>query len=242
MRALQETFAERGFIYAPAYPEIGRTVKLGQLFVWGTPVHESAFAGDPLNPIRECDVSAMLGGLPVTVLDGESSADIEAAARMVTTAAIPPLAAAQGICRSGCDCVASEPEEADALPRLPRCLVVNGSLIWSSAAQIAFARTHGCFDDGWVCLDQQGTGSGLNRALHTGEIVRGLLNRTLSMPSSFLAATRQSEFTGRWGVLNLCRTARLRRACRCPVAAACFGSRRPAALALQIFFAIFEGN
>src|SRR3954452_21254922 len=42
-RALLDVFSERTLVYAPAYPQMGRTVVAGRLFVGGTPVSESAF-------------------------------------------------------------------------------------------------------------------------------------------------------------------------------------------------------
>jgi uncharacterized protein YgbK (DUF1537 family) len=176
LRVLQEIFVERDLIYAPAYPEMGRTVVKGKLFIWGTPVHESAFAVDPLNPIRDSDLAAILNGLPAVVLDGESIADIEAAARTVTMAEVPPVVAGPaGLAGAVAECLVPKHKETGSLPRLPRCLVVNGSMHPSSVAQIAFARKHGCFDDDWRCFEQPGKGSGLDRAHHTGEAVGRLL-------------------------------------------------------------------
>lgn len=45
----------------PAYPDQGRVVKNGVLLVNGTPVHETGFADDPLTPIRESSVAAIVG-------------------------------------------------------------------------------------------------------------------------------------------------------------------------------------
>lgn len=46
---------------APSYPGQGRTVKDGVLLVNGVPVHETVFAQDPLTPIAESAVAAIMG-------------------------------------------------------------------------------------------------------------------------------------------------------------------------------------
>ena len=79
-RALLALMPQRPLVYAPAYPEMGRTVRRGRLFVGGLPVNESIFATDPMDPVRESDIVALLGGIPAVVLDGESCADVRSAA------------------------------------------------------------------------------------------------------------------------------------------------------------------
>lgn len=62
---------------APSYPEQGRTVKRGLLFVNNVPVHETVFAQDPLTPIRESSIAAILrgqtarktAGIPLSILE-----------------------------------------------------------------------------------------------------------------------------------------------------------------------------
>ena len=86
-------------VYAPAYPRMGRTVRAGRLYVDGVPVSETAFARDPLDPVRESAVARVLAAqtdAAIRVWDGESEAEIEAAAR----AAIPSRAAAGQIGRA----------------------------------------------------------------------------------------------------------------------------------------------
>jgi uncharacterized protein YgbK (DUF1537 family) len=176
-RALQHTFPDRALLYAPAYPEMGRTVKNGQLFLWGTPVHESAFACDLLNPVRESDISVLLGDIPAVILDGESRADIQAAARMVLQSEPPALAAGPAALAGAlAECLRSPGESVRGWPSISRCLVVNGSLHPASMEQIAFARERGFFDDQWQYFDSEVFGSGLERALQTGQYVRRVLD------------------------------------------------------------------
>lgn len=43
---------------------MGRTVKRGELFVWGTRVQETEFAKDRWNPVCEGKIEEILGDVP----------------------------------------------------------------------------------------------------------------------------------------------------------------------------------
>ena len=176
-RALQELIPHRPLVYVPSYPEMGRTVRRGRLFVGESPVHESAFACDPLDPVRESDIRVLLGGVPAMVLDGESNTDVLAAATRIAALDPPPLAAGPAALAGAlAQCLPSLCRgEVRALPRLPRCLVINGSQHPASAAQIAFARAERCFEGGWRYFDDDLELAGLNRAAQTAERVRRLI-------------------------------------------------------------------
>lgn len=176
-RALLELIPDRSLVYAPAYPEMGRTVKGGHLFVGDLPVHQSAFASDPLDPVRESDITVLLRGVPVLVLDGESNADVMAAAGRITAMDPPSLAAGPAaLAWALAQCIPSMCRgEVRCLPRLPRCLVINGSLHPASVAQVAFARARGCFVGGWRYFDDAPGCAGLDRARQTAERVRCLI-------------------------------------------------------------------
>ncbi|MBS7657381.1 four-carbon acid sugar kinase family protein [Candidatus Bathyarchaeota archaeon] len=47
-------------VFAPSYPEQGRIVKNGQVFVKGVPLKETEFAKDLINPIGESDVQKII--------------------------------------------------------------------------------------------------------------------------------------------------------------------------------------
>jgi len=175
--ALQQVFSDRALIYAPAYPEMGRTVKDGRLLLWGTPVHETAFAADLWNPVYESDIRVLLGDLAVHILDGESSADVREAAHLVMTSETPPFAAGPAaLAEALAECVYSPGERAHRWPSVSRCLVVNGSLHPASVGQIALARERGFFNADWKRLDCDVRGAGSERAAETGECVRRLLD------------------------------------------------------------------
>lgn len=138
-------------VYSPAYPELGRTVRGGRLLVDGVPVEETAFACDPLNPVTCGYISQLLAAVPVTIVDAETEAQVRAAALRIIVSDPRPIAAgpaglAQWLPPRRCCPMA--------LPRLARCLVVNGSLHPASAAQITLALECGLFHDYWQLCDR----------------------------------------------------------------------------------------
>jgi uncharacterized protein YgbK (DUF1537 family) len=52
INATLTAWPDRSVIFAPAYPKMGRTVRGGVLYVNGSPLAETAFASDPLDPAR----------------------------------------------------------------------------------------------------------------------------------------------------------------------------------------------
>jgi len=150
LKALINAFPDRPLIYAPAYPDLGRTVKNGCLLIDGVPAHQTAFARDPLNPVCESDIRNLLAGLDVRVLDGETNADIENAAREIITSEPYAIAAGPGALAGAlARLMGFETLRPPTHGLLRRCLVVNGSLHPASAAQIEFAKSRGFFDDDW---------------------------------------------------------------------------------------------
>jgi uncharacterized protein YgbK (DUF1537 family) len=147
LRALAHARPESSIAYVPAYPALGRTVKDGRLHVYGVPVHLTAFAADPLNPIAGSSIRHLVREVPrCTVYDGETCADV---ARATASALADPC------CRiiAGPASVAAElaaqyaqPRTAapPGWPRIRKCLIVNGSLHEVSARQVAFAEADGC--------------------------------------------------------------------------------------------------
>ena len=84
LQALAHFYPDWRIAYAPAYPALGRTVRLGVLYVDGIAVAETAFANDALNPVRSSSVSAVLHPeLSCTIFDGETDEHLAAAARTI---------------------------------------------------------------------------------------------------------------------------------------------------------------
>lgn len=105
--ALDATGAPRAFVL-PAIPEVGRTTVDGEQRIDGVPVHRTAFADDPQNPVRDAHVVGVIqatarrvaasigldavrrpGGVraalaactaPIVVFDAETDGDLTAAA------------------------------------------------------------------------------------------------------------------------------------------------------------------
>jgi D-threonate/D-erythronate kinase len=142
-------------LYAPAYPAMGRTVRGGRLYVHGVPVHETAFARDPLNPVVESEIArviasqwdgpvrcaavpgAMAAG-EIFVIDAVMDADVAAAARAVLESGCALAAGPAALAGELAAQIGGPPREAS-LPKLVNCLVVNGSMHEVSARQIASA-------------------------------------------------------------------------------------------------------
>jgi uncharacterized protein YgbK (DUF1537 family) len=157
--ALRDAFPDREIVFAPAYPELGRTVRGGSLFVHGEPVHRTAFARDPLNPIQSSDVCAVLGGVSAMVFDGETPADVESAARAIWQGDPRPLAAGPAALAAALARLVRAECGVPDWPRVRRPLVVNGSLHPASLAQ--FSQGRGA---GWDCFECEVEGVGLERA------------------------------------------------------------------------------
>ena len=169
--ALLSAFPAEPLIYAPAYPAMGRTVRDGNLYVDGVPVSETEFARDRLNPVAQSHVPSLLAECPrasaVQVIDGETDADLDAAARGVARLAAGPAAFATAIARS-LDIPRVQPPS---LPGIERCLVINGSMHDISARQIAHAEAAG-----WPVVGPRGIPGGSGWwLLRQNADIRGIL-------------------------------------------------------------------
>ena len=87
----------------PAFPETGRSVFQGHLFVNGVPLHESPLKDHPLNPMRDSDLVRVLGRqstgpvalVPFAVVEQGASAVRAALAKMDVGAVIADAVAAR---------------------------------------------------------------------------------------------------------------------------------------------------
>ncbi|MGQ9917960.1 MAG: four-carbon acid sugar kinase family protein [Bryobacteraceae bacterium] len=140
--------------YAPAYPRLGRTVRGGRLYVDGEPVERTSFACDPLDPVTDGDIRRVLArqGAPlgrITIHEGETDACLERAAGALLAEPPPRLAAGP----AGLLAVRARrlnlARRASPLPRVERCLVINGSAHPASRAQMDAAAAAGVFSHGW---------------------------------------------------------------------------------------------
>jgi D-threonate/D-erythronate kinase len=167
IEGILDASACRTVVYVPAYPALGRTVVEGRLLIDGVPVERTAFAHDPLHPVRSGRVAdlfaesglevrharnsaelrravAARAGRSVVICDSSTDAEISEAARVVAEAS-GELAAAGPAPFAGelAGQLTHDPAGASPLPRASRGLVVNGSLHPASLQQIECAMAGG---------------------------------------------------------------------------------------------------
>ncbi len=140
--------------YAPAYPQLGRIVRGGRLYVDGVPVEQTAFARDPLDPVREGDIRRALArqAAPlerIVIHEGECEADIERAAAAVLAEPCPRLAAGPAALLGALSRRLGLARTRPSTPVVAECLVINGSAHPASLAQMAAAEAAGVFDGRW---------------------------------------------------------------------------------------------
>lgn len=160
--ALLAAWPDSPLIYAPAYPQMGRTVRDGRLYVHGTPVNETPFARDPRNPIGDSRIPRMLAAqcdrpvrsVKVTALnrataagilvcDGETEAELEAAARFIAESGCALAAGPAGLAHYLAQLAVLPRKRPAAWPSIRSCLVVNGSMHELSARQVSEAEAGG---------------------------------------------------------------------------------------------------
>ena len=84
LAAVLDALPETRLLFAPANPAVGRTVRDGVLLVHGRPVHETDFGRDPICPVRESRLRALLAGLPESLIDIPDTTDATELERAVT--------------------------------------------------------------------------------------------------------------------------------------------------------------
>lgn len=174
LAALAKVFPDRKIIFVPAYPALGRTVRNGHLLVDGIPVHETAISHDKLNPIHTSSIQACLGDLEATIIDGETDADIRAAAQQILHSTAPVIVAGPAAIAGA---LAEEYTQAPSKLTIPahmRCLVINGSRHPVSTHQIS-SYSFKENEENWMHFEYEGLEQGLDRATRLGLQVSSLL-------------------------------------------------------------------
>lgn len=137
--------------YVPAYPRMGRVVRDGVLLVNGVPVHETAFARDPCEPVRDSRVCSVLREPErVVVYDGETEEEVRAAARRALQGKGVVLLAGPAAVGGALAWELGLAPQAEEWPRVDRCRIVNGSMHPASAAQVQMAKDFGLPARGWA--------------------------------------------------------------------------------------------
>ena len=145
--------------YVPAYPEMGRTVVDGSVFVDGVPLAATAFARDSLNPVRDGRVRSLLGAdCDCVVFDGRNTNDVIQAAQEILSSGAFRIVAGPGAIAGALAACLGTPLIID-WPPVRSCLVVNGSRHEVSQRQIesALESLAICIDDGapWQLLHRE---------------------------------------------------------------------------------------
>lgn len=140
--------------YAPAYPRLGRTVRGGRLYVDGVPVEQTAFARDPLAPVRTGCIREVLErqGAPlqrIVIHEGASDADLATAAAALLAEPLPRLAAGPAGLLAALASRLGLARRPAPPPVIPECLVINGSAHPASLAQLETARSARVLSGGW---------------------------------------------------------------------------------------------
>jgi uncharacterized protein YgbK (DUF1537 family) len=161
--ALINAYSGAPLLYVPAYPQMGRTVRNGSLYVDGVLISATRFAGDPLNPVKESHIPTLLAAqcsLPVqsryvaniadsepwaiAVCDGETDLDVEAAARAFIDSTTLRLAAGPSGFATHLARLVDTPHYLPVdLPRARNGLIINGSLHKVSLQQVEQAKREG---------------------------------------------------------------------------------------------------
>jgi uncharacterized protein YgbK (DUF1537 family) len=146
LSALAAVFPDWRIGYAPAYPDQGRTVTDGIVYVHGVPVVGTSFARDGLNPVSTSSVRDLIGTeLRCAIFDGTNNSDVEDAADAILADRTMRIAAGP-TALAGALAARLQPRRLakGALPSVRTCVVLNGSRTDVSSAQVSYAETHGC--------------------------------------------------------------------------------------------------
>jgi uncharacterized protein YgbK (DUF1537 family) len=123
LAALAAAMPETRILFCPANPAVGRTVRKGVLRVKGVPVAETEFARDPVCPVRESAIRALLGnaaGTQVLIADAERDEDLVDAVTRMNSADEPWVAVGSGALARPVAALGARPDAVVSLPdRIP---------------------------------------------------------------------------------------------------------------------------
>lgn len=99
LAALEAALPDVHLLFCPANPRVGRTVHEGILLVHGVPVARTDFARDPVSPVSESSLKALLGKAAtprVAIVDAAQEADLDAAVERIWRGGEPWVAVGSG--------------------------------------------------------------------------------------------------------------------------------------------------
>lgn len=135
-------------IFAPAFPEMGRTTENGVQLLNGIPVHKSPMRDDPENPIRESHIPIILKGCEhfgrIVVENAKQKSDMTRIARMILKYQMKAAAGSAGLAYGLAHVLESRKQKAENGKRNCRkTLVVFGSKNPVSISQLNFLEKSG---------------------------------------------------------------------------------------------------
>lgn len=147
-------------LFAPAYPKLNRTTKDGTQLIHGAPLHQTLFAEDRLNPMKDSFVPNILNQQTeikveiftqqnletsepkIYVLDAESDEDLRTHARKITPHT-KLLAGSAGWAACLPEALQFNTKAVSPTPLFAPMLIVNGSLHENSLRQVEYAAQQG---------------------------------------------------------------------------------------------------
>jgi uncharacterized protein YgbK (DUF1537 family) len=162
LRALADAYPGRAIVFSPAYPQMGRTVRLGHVFIDGQPLEATSFARDALNPVTSSYVpdlitsfglhvitheNASCGADPgvVHVFDADTEDDVAAVTRFMDETTPAPVFCGTGSLAGHLSRKVGMLSEGPPRFRTPvrSAIVVNGSRHGISEQQLRYAEAMG---------------------------------------------------------------------------------------------------
>jgi uncharacterized protein YgbK (DUF1537 family) len=142
--ALMAALPEVRVLFAPANPRVERSVRDGRLLVRGVPVAETEFGRDPVCPVRESSIRALLGVTAnerVDIPDTATEADLQAAVARMDAAGSPWVPVGSGALArpvAAREAVVTRPGNAgNSIPATGPILMIGGSAHPGNRAQAA---------------------------------------------------------------------------------------------------------
>jgi uncharacterized protein YgbK (DUF1537 family) len=170
IRAELQALSQRGpVLFVPAYPQMGRTVHDGCLYVHGIPVEQSPFAKDPVHPVRTGNIAALLADSSnINICHENTEAGIQAVARDWIEAG--GIAAGPSSLLHAAAEVLAPGSLTPKFPNVSRALLVSGSRHVQSQRQIE-AASQALRNWGWsvFCSPNEHRGDPLAFAAQFGE-------------------------------------------------------------------------
>jgi uncharacterized protein YgbK (DUF1537 family) len=188
LSALRTVFPDWLIGYAPAYPQQGRTVMDGILYLNGSPLSETDYAHDDLNPVSTSSVRDLIGpDLRCTIFDGVTDSDVESSADVILNHPTMRIAAGPAALAAAlANRLRSDTPRCTSLPAIRNCLVLSGSRTEVARLQVQYALRFGCIqqasDAAWkfVEFDAPAQFSAANvAAARAAHMVRLLYERSI---------------------------------------------------------------